>query len=152
MTQIVKDTLMDVGKSVAGVSVAYALDVPKRLDFGDSFVMRNGSNGILYALISDVIDGVSGEGSKIMNADAYGMIDDVLYLGAVSAATDISKMDGAVFNILNKEAKLSRNTAELVTESAVLSAGRIAGRLIDETPGVPPWLSVIRHPTRIKDL
>ena len=151
MTEIVRDSLMDVGKSVVGVSIAKAMNIPERLDMGDSFAMVHGSNGVLYTLISDVIDYASGEQSKLMNLDVYGLGDNVVFLSALSAGAEVTKADKMVFDVLNSQAGLSRDTSDLITESAILSAGRIAGRLIEETPGLPSWVNVVRHPSRMKD-
>ena len=85
MTEILKDSLMDVGKSVVGVSIAKAMKIPEKLDMGNSFAMVHGSNGVLYTLVSDVIDYASGEESKMLNMDIYGLGDNIVFLSAMSA-------------------------------------------------------------------
>lgn len=144
--------LMDVGKSVVGVSIAKSLKIPEKLDMGNSFAMVHGSNGALYTLISDVIDYASGGESKIMNMDVYGLADNLVFLSALSGAAELTKLDDMAFDVFNKQAGLSRNTSELIAESMVLSTGRITARIIDETPQVPVWLKVIRHPSNARNL
>ena len=41
----------------------------KKLDFGDTFVLKHASNGALYFAVSDAINGVTGQGSKLLNYD-----------------------------------------------------------------------------------
>ena len=151
MTEILRDSLMDVGKSVVGVSIAKAMKIPERLEMGDSFAMVHGSNGVLYTLISDVIDYASGEPSKLMNLDVYGIGDNIVFLSALSAGAEVTQADKMVYDVLNKQANLSRDTSDLITESAILSAGRITGRLIEETPGLPNWMNIIRHPSNARN-
>src|SRR3954470_13269005 len=84
--------LIDVGKSVAGLSIASALDLSKKLDFGNSFVTRNVSNGTISFVTSDLIDGLlsSGQQSKILKMDIVGAMDDTLFFSAVSAGVEVS--------------------------------------------------------------
>jgi hypothetical protein len=152
MTEIIKDSLMDIGKSVIGVSIARAMNIPDKLDMGNSFVMTHGSNGALYALVSDVVDFASGDGSKIMNMDYFGLIDNVAFFSALSAGAEITKADKMIYDVLKGQINLSRDTSALIAESAILSGGRIAGRIIDETASVPSWLRVIRHPTNVREI
>jgi len=151
MTEILRDSLMDVGKSVVGVSIAKAMKIPEKLDMGDSFAMVHGSNGVLYTLISDVIDYASTGESKMMKLDVYGLGDNIVFLSALSAGAEVTQADKMVYDVLNKQAGLSRDASDLITESAILSAGRITGRLIEETPGMPTWLNVIRHPSNVRN-
>ena len=151
MTEILKDSLMDVGKSVIGVSIAKAMKIPEKLEMGESFAMVHGSNGVLYTLVSDVIDYASGEQSKIMNMDIYGLGDNIVFLSAMSATAEVTGADKAVYDVLSKQGNLSRDTSDLITESAVLSAGRITGRIIEQTPGLPNWLNIIRHPSLFRN-
>ena len=151
MTEILRDSLMDVGKSVVGVSIAKAMKIPERLDMGKSFAMVHGSNGVLYTLISDVIDYASGEPSKLMNLDVYGIGDNIVFLSALPAGAEVTQADKMVYDVLNKQANLSRDTSDLITESAILSAGRITGRLIEETPGLPNWMNIVRHPSMARN-
>lgn len=146
--ETVRDVLMDIGKSAVGVSIAKAMDIPKMLDMGNSFAMQHGSNGVLYAGISDVINYASGGPSKLMSFDIRGLIDDALYLGVISGATELAKLDETFYSsIVN--AGVGRATAEVLVESAVVTTGRFGMRFIDESPVVPDILKAIRRPTRL---
>jgi hypothetical protein len=144
--------LMDVGKSVVGVSIAQSLKIPEKLNFGDSFVMTHASNGALYTAISDVIDFASGGESKFMNMDVYGIADTFVFLSALSGASELTNVDQMAYDVLNKQAGLSRDMSAIISESMVLSTGRIAARVIDETPEVPSWLRLIRHPSNARNM
>ena len=151
MTEILRDSLMDVGKSVIGVSIAKAMKIPERIEMNDSFATLHGSNGVLYTLVSDVIDYATVGESKLMNMDVYGIGDNIVFFSAVSATADVTNADQMVQDVLRGQAGLSSDTSELITESAILSAARITGRLIEETPGLPNWMNVVRHPSRMKN-
>ena len=152
MSEIIRDSLMDIGKSVVGVSIARSLKIPEKLDLGDSFVMNHASNGALYALVSEVINYASGDESKLMNMDLFGLGDNIVFFSALSAGVEVTQVDKTVYDVLNKQANLSRDTSDLITESAVLSMGRISARIIDQTPGLPSWIRLIRHPSQIKTI
>lgn len=49
----------DIAKSALGVVVASQLDLAGKLNFGNSLLMRSGSNGVIYFLISDAINYVA---------------------------------------------------------------------------------------------
>ena len=146
--ETVREVLMDVGKSAIGVSIAKALDIPNKLDMGDSFAMTHGSNGVLYAGVSDVINYASGAPSKLLSMDVRGLVDDVVFLSALSGATEVAKIDESFYRSM-VDMGFSYNSAELLVESAVLSAGRFGMRYVDENPNVPDFLKVLRHPTRL---
>ena len=149
MTETVKDLLLDVGKSVIGVSVSRAFDLQSRLNFGDSFVLSNVSNGAIYYLIGDTINYITGDAvSNLASGNIVGGIDGVLYYSAVSAGAELTKIDGTLYKFAGN-AGLSRSNAEVLSESVIVSAGRITARMIDEVPNVPDWLKVIRHPSRL---
>ena len=148
MTETVKDLLMDVGKSVIGVSLAKAIDLPKKLDFGDNLVVRNVANGVMYYAIGDTINYISNDApSNIATLNIIGGLDGIAYYSAVSAGAELTKIDGMLYRFAG-DVGLSRTNAELLSESAIVSAGRITARMLDEMPNVPNWLKVIRHPSR----
>jgi hypothetical protein len=142
--------LIDVGKSVAGLSIASALDLSKKLDFGNSFVTRNVSNGSISFVTSDLIDGLlsSGQQSKILKMDIVGAMDDTLFFSAVSAGVEVSGVSDILQSAYGSTLGLSRDTTELITDSTILSASRIAAKYVDQQGTVPTYLKNIRYPVR----
>lgn len=146
MTHVLQLAVMDVAKSVAGVSVAKAVNLPEMLDFGDSFVMKNASNGATYFVVSDAINAVFGQGSKLLSYDVYGSLDDIGFFTATSMVADKTGTDADLYNLIRDKFNLSQNNAELVAESAIVSGTRFLADYIDSQPDLPSVLHVVRHP------
>lgn len=149
--ETVREILMDVGKSAVGVAISKAIDLPSKLNIGNTQVMQHGSNGLLYTGISDVIDYASGGPSKLLNMNFRGLVDDSLYFTGLSFATEVAKLDSTFYRSI-QNAGVSRDTAELVTEAAIISTGRLVMRYVDENPGAPDWMRLARYPTRALNL
>jgi len=107
--QFVQLAVLDVAKSVAGLMVANTLDLYNKLDFGDSFVMRHASNGCVGALVSETIDAFT-VGSKLFhNRDIVGTLDDALFFGAVSGATEQLGVDPLLENLARNNLRGGRH-------------------------------------------
>ena len=143
MSQLV---LKDIAKSALGVMAAKAVNLPERVDLGDSFVLRHTSNGVINFAISDIVNYFDGAGSKILSGDVYGILDDSLFFGGVTAGVQLSNLHETAGGILQDNLKLSSETAELAVQASVLSASRFAARYIDEN-ATSDALKVFRHPT-----
>ena len=87
MSAMVQMALKDIAKSGLGVVAAKAIDLPNRVDLGDSFALRHTSNGIINFAISDLVNYFDGMGSKTMSGDIFGILDDSLFFGGVTALT-----------------------------------------------------------------
>lgn len=138
--------LTDVAKSALGVVVAQQLDLSHKLNFGNSLIMRNGSNGVIYFLISDAINYVSGGGSKLLSGNISAVVDDSVFLGALSAGSELSHADSMLYDTLSN-VTTDRKTLSILVDSAIISGGRILGDYIDSTAGLPSYVHAIRHPT-----
>lgn len=147
-SQFVQSAVLDIGKSIAGVGISRALKLPEKLDMGDSFVMRNGSNGAVAFFTSDVIDGVTGMGSKLLNQDFIGAVDELLFFSAISAGAELLGLDNGLYDVVRKQLNLNKDMAETVTESVILSGSRVASRYLQSRSEVPAYLKSIRHPVR----
>ena len=119
--------LQDIAKSALGVVVAQKLDLSQKLDFGDSLIMKHASNGVLYFLISDAMNYATGNGSKLLNGNMYGVVDDSLFLGALSAGSELTKADQMLYDTLSNVTR-DRNTINILVDSAIVSTGRSRDR------------------------
>lgn len=146
MTAVLQLAVMDVGKSVAGVAVARALNLPEMLKFGDSFAMRNISNGSLYFVVSDAINGVTGTGSKIMQYDVRGILDDISFFSVSSGIAEKSGTDTDLYQMLQNTLKTSPETSAVIAESAIVSGTRFLADYIDSQPSLPSFIHIVRHP------
>ncbi len=146
MSGVIQLAVMDVVKSTAGVAVAKALKVEDMLDFGDSFVLKNVSNGALYFAVSDAINGVSGQGSKLLNYNVYGSLDDIGFFTASSMIAEKSGTDTKLYEIIQNTLSVSGDTAGLIAESAIVSGTRFLADYIDSQQSIPSSIRAIRHP------
>jgi hypothetical protein len=138
--------LKDVAGASLGVALSKGLDLPKKFDFGNSLVMRNASNGVIYFVVSDGLDYMLGNGSKLLNQNFLGLLDDVVYFGSSSALVELTKVDAEAFKIANKTLKLSRDMSDTLVQSAIVSGTRFLGDYIDSRPEVPNAVKMFRHP------
>lgn len=146
MSGVIQLAVMDVVKSTAGVAVARALKLEDMLDFGDSFVLKNVSNGALYFAVSDAINGVSGAGSKLLNYDVYGSLDDIGFFSVTSMVAEKSGTDTKLYDIIRNTLSVSGDTAGLIAESAIVSGTRFLSDYIDSQQSIPSSIKAIRHP------
>lgn len=142
----VQTVLIDVGKSVAGVVVAKNLKLADKFDFGDSLLMRNASNGALYFLVSDAINYATNGTSKIMNMNVVGALDDIGFLTATSTVADVSGTDTQLLNAVQQNLGLSRQNAEILSESSIISGSRFLADYIDSQADLPSFLQIVRRP------
>jgi predicted nucleic acid-binding protein len=144
---MVKIAGYDILKTSLGVVVANQLKLGDKLDFGDSFLARNASNGGVYFLVSDGVNLVSnGTGaSKVLNMDLKGIWDDVVFFGALSAVADVTKSDEMLENLVRK-LSADRNTVATLVDASIVSGGRILGSYIDAYSS-NSLLHSIRHPS-----
>jgi hypothetical protein len=146
MAEILTLAVTDIAKSVAGVAIARALKIPEKLDFGDSFVLKNASDGALYFAISDGIDAISGKGSKIMNGHIKESLDDILFFSVVNGIADGTGLGNELLSLIQNTLGTTRDTGILIADSTVLSGSRFAADYIDNVPSLPSYLHMIRHP------
>lgn len=146
MSGVVQLALMDVAKSTAGVAVAKAVNLPNMLNFGDSFVLKNLSNGATYFAVSDAINAVSGQGSKILSYNIYGSLDDIGFFSATSMVAEKSGTDTELYDFIQKTLNVSGDTAGLIAESAIVSGTRFLADYIDSQNSIPNALKIVRHP------
>lgn len=137
--------IQDIAKSTLGVVVAQQLDLGKRLDFGDSFALRHGSNGAIYFLISDAINYVTNGSSKLLSGNVFGIVDDTLFLGALSGASELTHLDQMLHDTLGT-VTTDRKVLSTLVDSVIVSSGRILADYIDST-SLPTYVHAIRHPT-----
>ena len=122
----------DVAKSVAGVLVANAVNFPEKVDLGDSLAMRSVSNGVINFAVSDLINYFDGAGSKVLNMNLLGALDDSLFFGAISAGVEASNVHEMLADTVQGTLGLSTNTTTLAVQAGILSASRFGARYIDE--------------------
>lgn len=139
----------DALKSYAGVMVVDNLNVAGKMKFGDSVVAKAGTSGVIYAGVSDAINYLSGQRSKIANGDIMGIVDDSLYFGALSGVARVTGTDRQLFQTINSVSPLNTNTNILLMETAILTGGRFLGDYIESTPQAPDFLRKVRRPTRL---
>lgn len=149
-SQFLQSALLDVGKSFAGITISQAVDLPNKVDFGNSFVGRNVSNGTISFLASDVIDGLLSQGqqSKLYNMNIVGALDDTLFFSAISAGIQATNVDIMLYNSMTNQFNLSRDQAEILAQSCLLSGARVTARYVDTLSDVPMWVKNIRYPIR----
>lgn len=145
------DTIQKFGyeylKSIGGVLVARQIDLAGKLDLGDSFLMVHGSNGVIYFLISDLINYLSSKGSKLLTGNINGILDDSVFFGGMSAVTEVSNVDKMVYDLLQQNIIRDTKTLEIAIDSGILTGGRILASYVDSTANAPSWLKSVRHPT-----
>ena len=146
MSDMVQMALKDIAKSALGVMVANAVNFPERVDLGDSFALKHASNGVINFAISDLVNYFDGVGSKALNGDIYGILDDSLFFGGVTAGVQAVNLHETVGGVLQNNLNLSSDMTELAVQASVLSASRFAGRYIDEN-ATSDALRIFRHPT-----
>jgi len=139
----------DMAKSFSGVMIANELDVEKHFKFGDNLIMRNTSSGLIYAGISDVINYLTNKRSKILSGDYLAIADDIAFFGALSAGSELLKIDTELLNTLNKVTPFDRKMNEVLVESAIITSGRFLGDYILATPKAPDALKYLRKPSRL---
>ena len=149
-SQFLQSALLDIGKSFAGITISQAVDLPNKVDLGDSFVGRNVSKGAISFLASDVIDGLLTQGqlSKLYNMNIIGALDDTLFYSAISAGVQASNVDVMLYNSMTNQFRLSRDQAEILAQSCLLSGARVSARYVDTLNDVPMWVKNIRYPIR----
>jgi hypothetical protein len=145
-SEIVSLALKDVAGSVLGVTLSKGLDLSSKFNFGDSLVMRNASNGLIYFAVSDGLDYLLGDGSKLLSQNFLGVLDDVVYFGSTSALAELTKVDAEAYKIANRTLKLSRDMSDTLVQSAIVSGTRFLGNYIDSRPEVPNAVKMFRHP------
>lgn len=146
--EIVKVVGYDFLKSVAGVAVARQLNLADKLDFGNNFFMVHGANGIIYFLISDAINYLSLNKSKLFSGDLKGIVDDSTFFGAVSAGSRSIELDKQIYAMMNMGLK-DRTSLEIAVDSAILTGARVLGSYVDGSAAAPTILKAIRHPTAL---
>lgn len=146
MSGVIQLAVMDVVKSTAGVAVARTLKIEDMLDFGDSFLLKNLSNGSTYFVVSDAINAVSGQRSKLLNYDIYGALDDIGFFSATSMLAEKSGTDTQLYNMIQNTFNVSGNTAGLIAESAIVSGTRFLSDYIDSQQSIPAPIRAVRHP------
>lgn len=146
MSGVIQLAVMDVVKSTAGVAVARAVNLEEMLDFGDSFLLKNLSNGATYFAVSDAINAVSGQGSKLLNYNIYGSLDDIGFFTATSMIAEKSGTDTQLYDLIQKTLNVSGNTAGLIAESSIVSGTRFLADYIDSQNSIPSFVHVVRHP------
>ena len=145
---IIQSAVMHLAKSSLGAIASNAIDLPSRVNLGNSFLLRHGSNGVVNFAISDLINYFEGKPSKILNMDIVRSLDDVAFFGAVTAGVEVSDVHTVVFDQLRSSVNLSRDTALLGVQAGILSASRIAGDYIDENASTDA-LKILRHPVSV---
>lgn len=148
MAQAVQKVAMDVAKTTAGIVIAKSAKIPEKLDFGDSFAMRNASNGVLYYLISDVIDYVSEGKSSFMTYDPLVIGDDVAFYSLLSVVAELSATDEALQKMLSETLNLSNDVAEALVEGAIISGGRYIADFVVNASQTPDVIKMLRHPLK----
>lgn len=146
MSDMVQMALKDIAKSALGVTVANAVNFPERVDLGDSFLLKHTSNGVINFAISDLVNYFDGASSKILNGDIFGIADDCLFFGGVTAGVQATNLHETAGGLIQNSLNLSSDMTELAVQSGVLSASRFAARYIDEN-ATSDALKIFRHPT-----
>jgi len=139
---------MDMAKSFAGVMISNELDISSKLNLGDSFIMRNGSSGLIYAGISDVINYFTTNRSKALNGDFIGLADDTAFFSALSAGAELTQVDTELLKTLNKVTPFGNKMNGILVESAIITGGRFFGDYILATPSAPQYLKMLRKPSK----
>ena len=142
---MVQSAVMHLAKSSLGVIASNAIDLPSKVNLGDSFLLTHASNGVINFAISDLINYFEGRPSKVLSMDVVKSLDDIAFFGAVTAGVEVSDLHTMVFNQLRGSVNLSRETAQLGVQAGILSASRIAGDYIDEN-ATTDALKILRHP------
>ena len=142
---MVQSAVMHLAKSSAGVLASNAIDLPRKLNLGNSFLLKHASNGAINFAISDLINYFEGKPSKVLSMDVVKSLDDIAFFGAVTAGVEVSNVHSIVYDQLRGSINLSRETAQLGVQAGVLSASRIAGDYIDEN-ATTDALKILRHP------
>ncbi len=148
MTQALTDILKDIVYTTGGIFVASSLDLPKKLDMGDSMIGRNVSNGGIYFLVSEAIDQISTGTSKITQMNYKGMADDIAFFSAISAITEVSKLDDVFYELSTSVPMIDRKMAQNLSNGLVVSSARIVGDYI-KNYDLPVYLKMLREPTKL---
>ena len=148
--QFLKDAVVDIGKSAVGLSIAHAINLPQKLNFGDSLIARNVSIGAISFVTSDAIDAVltQGEQSKLLKGDLVGALDETLFFSAVSGAVDVSGVANMIYSTYSSTLGLSREYTATATDASILAASRIASRYIEAQSIVPDYIKSLRYPVK----
>ena len=139
----------DALKSYAGVFVASNLKANEKLNFGNNIVAEAGSNGVIYATISDAINYFSGARSDLANGDLRRYLDSCIFFGALSGGAILTNADVLAFNTVKGVSPLSPELNAQLVETAIITGGRFLGDYIESTPQAPQMLRNLRRPTRL---
>jgi hypothetical protein len=149
---VVQNVLYDIAKTSLGVVIVDAVDLQSKVNvLGTSLIARNATNGFMYFLISDSVNYLSGKGSKLLQGDMKAVVDDTIFMGALSGVAEVSGADEKLMKLLGSTVIKDQKLLNIAVESSIISGGRILAHYIDATPEVPQFLKSVRHPSNLLD-
>ena len=152
MLDQVRDIAWDTLKTTAGIVAINVAGVPQKIrDMmpSDAKPVSYAVDGVTYALVSEGTDYLSGDPSTIVQGDWYGYIDNVAFMGVVSAVSNETGLVKFAYDQLGNISPLGDEMNINITEGLVVSSGRAIGDMIDRTPQIPDQIKYLRHPTRL---
>ena len=104
------------------------------------------TDGVNYALASDVVDYFTEGSSKLLDGQYFNFADDALYYGLLSGGIDQSGVAVQAYQQIKNVSPLSNNLNIALTNGLIVSGGRVAMYMVDTNPNTPDVLKMIRRP------
>jgi hypothetical protein len=148
--EVAKLALTDVAKTAGGLYVADVLNIRDKLPSGGTnLITRNLARGVLYAGVSDGVEAVSGNKSKILSGDVIGLLDDTVFLGGLSLGSEALKLDETIYSTISGALNTSQATTEAIAEGVIISVGRFTSEMLSQyirDGTASQTTAMIRHP------
>jgi hypothetical protein len=151
MLEQAKGVGINVLKTTGGVMAINIAGVPSmvRNAVGTNKILSYGADGLIYGLVADGVDYVSGSNTSLFTGDYWGFVDDVVFMTVVSAVCSETNLVTMAYNQIANVSPLDRDMNLNLVEGALISTGRALGDLIDSNPQFPDAIHKIRHVTRL---
>jgi len=104
----------------------------------DNYYMAYAADGVVFGLVSDAVDWVSGDPSEVVNMEWTRLADDMAYFGLISGVAAESGLLKNVYDVVNKVNPIGQDMSQNLTLGLVASATRLGMDIIDGSQTVLP--------------
>ena len=104
------------------------------------------SDGVMYALSSDIVDYFTEGSSKLLDGQYFNFADDALYFGLLSGAVDQTDVGVMMYDQIRNVVPLSQDMNIALTNGLVVSGGRVVMQMVDTNPNTPDVIKMVRRP------
>lgn len=151
MLEQAKVIAWDVAKTTGGIVAVNMAGIPAsvRQMAGSNKFASYGADGLIYASVSEGVNVLTSDQSKLMSGDYYGYLDDVSFMAGLSLIAGEGKLVEQAFNLVKTVSPLDDNINIALVEGGIISTGRFVGDMVDRNPNIPDALKTFRHITRL---